>query len=151
MPSVVTTCSINMYADDTALYASDTETTVAAKKVTEDLSAITKWCTDNYLRINQSKTYAMFLSRKNKKQSAERRHANILLNGSPLQTVHEFRYLGVLLDDELTFKNHIKSIWSTEFTAEIATIPTTHNSKTSLQSASATTPGILPICMGPEF
>ena len=40
MPSIISNSSINMYADDTALYASDVNTAVAAKRVTDDLSAI---------------------------------------------------------------------------------------------------------------
>ncbi len=54
-----------MYADDTALYASDNDPIVAANKVTEDLEVISKWCADNCLQINRSKTFAMFLSRNN--------------------------------------------------------------------------------------
>ncbi len=94
-----------MYADDTALCASDNDSIVAANKVTdsEDLEVISKWCADNCLQINRSETLAMFLSRNNVIQSKKSRNANILLlNGSPLQTVSEFQYL---LDNKLTFNN----------------------------------------------
>ena len=107
MQSTVSTSTINMYADDTALYASDTNPAVAAQRVSEDLSSINDWCKDNCLLINQSKTLAMFLSRNNKQQIIE---ASILLDGSPLHTVTECRYLGVLLESALTFKSHINSI-----------------------------------------
>ena len=68
MPSTVSTSTINMYADDTALYASDINPVVAAQSVSEDLSSINDWCKDNCLLINQSKTFAMFLSRNKKHQ-----------------------------------------------------------------------------------
>ena len=112
LPSCVSTSSINMYADDTALYAAHNNAIVAAKKVTDDLSAIHSWCRDNYLLINQSKTLAMFLSRNNTKQLTEISQAAILLDGTPLRNVSEFRYLGVLLDSDLSFKCHINSITS---------------------------------------
>ena len=112
MPSCVSTSSINMYADDTALYASDNNAIVAAKRVTDYLSAIHSWCRDNHLLINQTMTLAMFLSRNNTKQRTEISQAAILLDGSPLRTVSEFRYLGVLLDSNLSFKSHINSITS---------------------------------------
>ena len=84
LPSCVSTSSINMYADDTALYAAHNNAIVAAKKVTDDLSAIHSWCRDNHLLINQSKTLAMFLSRNNTKQRTEISQAAILLDGTPL-------------------------------------------------------------------
>ena len=117
MPSCVSTSSINMYADDTALYASDSNAIVAAKRVTDDLSAIHSWCKDNHLLINQTKTLAMFLSRNNTKQRTEISQATILLDGSPLRTVAEFRYLGVLLDSDLSFKSHINFITSRAYGA----------------------------------
>ena len=76
MPSCVSTSSINMYADDTVPYASDNNAIVAAKRVTDDLSAIHSWCRDNHLLINQTKTLAMFLSRNNTKQRTEISHIN---------------------------------------------------------------------------
>ena len=63
MPSVVTKASINMYADDTALYASHSNAITAAKVVSDDLAKIHKRCFENSLIINSKKTYAMFLSR----------------------------------------------------------------------------------------
>ena len=51
MPSCVSTSSINIYADDTALYASDNNAIVAAKRVTDYLSAIHSWCRDNHLSV----------------------------------------------------------------------------------------------------
>ena len=85
-----------MYADDTALYASDSNAIVAAKRVTDDLSAIHSWCTKQRTEISQ---------------------ATIVLDGSPLRIVAEFRYLGVLLDSDLSFKSHINFITSRAYGA----------------------------------
>ena len=52
-----------MYADDTALYASENSAVTAARRVAEDLSAIHNWCINNHLSINHKKTVAMFLLR----------------------------------------------------------------------------------------
>ena len=125
-PSDVSTSSINMYAEDTALYASDVDTTVASKRVTDDLSSTHKWCKDNSLEVHQSKTYAMFLSRNKSKRTRERKQATVLFNGSPFQTVSEFRYLRVLLDDGLSFKKHIKSLTSREWANRLPPIDFTN-------------------------
>ena len=58
MPSVVTKASINMYADDTTLYASHSNAITAAKVVSDDLAKIHNWCFENSLIINSKKTYA---------------------------------------------------------------------------------------------
>ena len=117
MPYCVSTSSINMYADDTALYVSDNNAIIAAKRVTNNLTAIHSWCRDNHLLINPTKTLAMFFSQNNTKQRTEISQAAILLDGSPLRTVSEFQYLGVLLDSNLSFKSHINSITSRAYGA----------------------------------
>ena len=61
MPSTVTKSDINMYADDTALYTSDLNATVAANRVSSDLSSVHRWCTENSLMINCTKTQPMFV------------------------------------------------------------------------------------------
>ena len=61
---VVTKASINMYADDTALYASHSHAITAAKVVSDDLAKIHKWCFENSLIINSKKTcYVSFKNR----------------------------------------------------------------------------------------
>ena len=75
--------------------------------MTEDLSVIREWCINNHLCI---KTVAMFLSRNKVDLVNESRQASVLLNGSPLQVINEFSYLGVLIDSALSFKGYIDHI-----------------------------------------
>ena len=89
IPSVVTKASINMYADDTALYASHSNAITAAKVVSDDQAKIHNWCFENSLIINCKKTYAMFLSRNKVNIFQQRKNATIILNGSPLKSVSE--------------------------------------------------------------
>ena len=117
MPSIVSNSSINMYADDTALYASDKNIIAAASRATKDLAAIQNWCKDNCLQINHKKNFAMFLARNKVELQNGRNQAHILLDGSALQTVSEVRYLGVLIDSTLSFKGHIDSITSKAYGA----------------------------------
>ena len=117
MPSVVTKASINMYADDTALYASHSNAITAAKVVSDDLAKIHNWCFENSLIINSKKTYAMFLSRNKVNILQQRNNASIILDGSPLKTVSEICYLGVHIDSALSFKNHINCIISKAYGA----------------------------------
>ena len=117
MPLTVKNCSINMYADDTALYTANTNAIKAADSVSKDLTAIHKWCLDNSITINFKKTYAMFLSRNLRSLTSQCNNAMIYLNGLPLQTVTEIHYLGVIIDSKLSFKSHISSIISKAYGA----------------------------------
>ena len=117
MPLTVKNCSINMYADDTALYTANTNAFKAANSVSKDLTATHKRCLDNSITINFKKTYAMFLSRNLRSLTSQCNNAMIYLNGLPLQTVTEIRYLGVIIDSKLSFKSHISSIISKAYGA----------------------------------
>ena len=114
MPSVVTKASINMYADDTALYASHSNAITVAKVVSDDLAKIHNWCFENSLIINSKKTYAMFLSRNKVNILQQCNNATIIMDGSPLKTVSEICYLGIHIDSALS---HINSIISKAYGA----------------------------------
>ena len=90
-----------MYVDDTALYTANTNAFKAADSVSKYPTAIHKWCLDNSIIINFKKTYAVFLSRNLRSLTSQCNNAMIYLNGLPLQTVTEIRYLGVIIDSKL--------------------------------------------------
>ena len=97
MPSTVTKSDINMYADDTALYTSDLNATAAANRVSIDLLSVHRWCTENSLTINCTKTQAMFLCQNNRWRQTSASRQQFCLMKPPFRSVSEFNYLGVIL------------------------------------------------------
>ena len=56
LPSVVRKCSVNLYADNTTIYASNEDPSLVGKHLEEDLGAIATWINTNGLKMNVAKT-----------------------------------------------------------------------------------------------
>ena len=100
LPNVVCNCSILMYADDTVLFFANPA----------DLSLMGTWVRDNCLFLNTSKTVSMVFG--THARLARACEFNITINGCPIKRVTEFRYLGILFDECITWKSHVESILS---------------------------------------
>ena len=59
LPDVVTKCTVNMYADDVAIYLASKDVNEVADSLNEDLSHIATWIDMNRLKINIGKTQLM--------------------------------------------------------------------------------------------
>jgi hypothetical protein len=99
-----------IYADDTTLGAS-LETFGLSKQVKIDSintehNAINLWFKANKLSINESKTKAMLF------HTVQRDVENfqINLNGTDIEFVTEFNYLGINFDSNINWKSHIQKI-----------------------------------------
>ncbi len=63
------------------------------------------WCDDNFLHLNTSKTKELFFG-----SSKTQIHPSIDINEEMVERVQHFRYLGITLDDHLSFNQHILCI-----------------------------------------
>ena len=87
-----------MFADDTTLYKSGSNINSLISKFTSDMSALQEWCEYNQIDINWSKTFVIFISDRRIKPPKE-----LVLNGSTVEVVSNFKLLGVTLDNKLKF------------------------------------------------
>ena len=107
--SFSSTSSIILYVDDILLscpFKSSFEFSLAQSNV-NILSSLVK---HKHLTINQSKTKYMIISRKS--STSLTTLASLLLDGSPLELVSSFKYLGVTLIFNLSWSTHINEISS---------------------------------------
>ena len=95
-----------MFADDTYLCAQDQDLDCLEKFVNTELDKVNKWLNANKLTLNVDKTKFM-LSLKNK---ALKPKFNIKFNGENLAQCEAYKYLGVFIDKDLTWKPHIEYI-----------------------------------------
>ena len=93
-----------LYADDTVLYASHEDEDSAHLWVANDLNLLTNWCYNNQLTVNISKTKVMLFGTRNMLKRGKRK--DTFINGTKLQYVSHFNYLGIKLDCSLTFELH---------------------------------------------
>ena len=112
LPSVVRTCSIESYIDDTKVYLSfsskDIDTCLA--NITEDLRLIASWCCSNHLLINPSKTKLIVFGTRQLLSRAP--DIKVPFLGQELVPVPAVKDLGIILDSNLTFNNHVNSLTS---------------------------------------
>ena len=94
------------YADDTVFYSSSKDVEKAIARIQRHLDRLLTWCSENGIYINPAKTkYMIFSSRELKGP-----HKQLTVHGTPLEQFQTFNYLGVVLDQHLTFNNHAKHV-----------------------------------------
>ena len=93
-----------LYADDTVIFARHKDEGMAHLWVSHDLILLQEWCNRNQLTINLSKTKLMLLGTKNMLKRGTK--LDISLSGTKLQYVKHFNYLGMKLEDTLSFEWH---------------------------------------------
>ena len=110
LPQCLENCSINMYADDTVMYFTNLCTSEIARVVQDDLNRVVQWMESSRLILNQSKTKSMLFG--SWQNLAKSPNFCIQLYGKTLERVAKFSYLGVVLDENLSWKDHVEYVSS---------------------------------------
>ena len=97
-----------MYADDTTVYLKSDSARDCSEHVNEGLQYINQWLYDNALTINTSKCEYILFSRKQKNFDDSLCTVNI--NGQPLVRKSCVKFLGVNMDENLLWGNHIDGL-----------------------------------------
>ena len=99
------------YADDTQIYiALSSDDYSPIQSLCHCLEQVTNWMNQNFLQLNQDKTEVIVFGNKEKRIAVSKH-----LESLSLKTRDQVRNLGVLIDSDLTFSSHIKSITKTAF------------------------------------
>ncbi len=105
--------SFHCYADDTQLYISTKpDETSKLSKLTECVKNIKDWMTSNFLLLNSDKTEILLIGPKDSTQNLL--DYNLQLDGCNV-TSSTVKTLGVILDSNLSFENHISNVTKTAF------------------------------------
>ena len=75
----------------------------------DDINAIFKWVTDNYLFLNLLKCCHLLFSRK---RLPTLPNVPLMINGNVINNVTETKYQGVILSSNISWSNHISAICS---------------------------------------
>ena len=106
MCEVSTLLNIILFADDTSIFYSTRNIVDITCTVNNELEKLDIWFRVNKLSLNVNKTnFIMFT---NKKQL--RPTVNIVLNGKNIEQVSHTKFLGVIIDDNLTWREQIKTV-----------------------------------------
>ena len=77
------------------------------KNVNNELENIVDWMRSNKLSLNFTKTEFLLITKAKRKKSFE-----IKINGHAIQPSSYAKYLGVYIDEKLTWKKHVNTVCS---------------------------------------
>lgn len=105
----VKNCQIQLFADDTILYFVGDNADQIIDVINEDLNLLYQWLNGNNLKVNISKTKFMIIKNKYGNQVTSTRN-KIHIENQEISIVKEIKYLGIIVDEHLTFANHASYI-----------------------------------------
>ena len=96
-----------LYADDTTLITSIFTTVQNSEEIINyELRNVSDWLKLNKLSLNVSKTKAMVFHCQQRVVS----YPELYLEGRPIEFVKHFKFLGIIMDENLKFGNHIDQV-----------------------------------------
>lgn len=107
-----------LYADDTSLVepictftsGMNNNNSEAADGINKELNLITDWLCLNKLSLNAKKTKMMIFH--HRQRNISNLKLNLYINNTKIEQVNEFNFLGLLLDECMTWNSHIQKISS---------------------------------------
>jgi hypothetical protein len=101
-------CDQTMYADDITCYWSSKTMDIPA--ITNCLEYGIEWCNEQSMKLNLTKTKIMCLRRPRAKNDDN--NANVSIQDTQIELVQCTKFLGIMLDDRLSFNQHIDYVIS---------------------------------------
>ena len=99
-----------MFADDTNLFFSGKDINLLFKSVNRELEHINEWFKANKLSLNITFTNYILFYPKRKEDLIPLKLPELLINSKPITRVKNTKFLGVIIDENITWKNHISTV-----------------------------------------
>ena len=106
-PQAIPYSTTILFADDTTIYVSGTNVQEISSVLQSCLDATHIWMTNNGLKLNSTKSKCMLIHSSRKRDFPP---LNLYLLGSQVEQVSSFNFLGVIINDTLTWSDHISFI-----------------------------------------
>ena len=99
-----------LFADDTNLFCSDNNIRTLFERANQVLSQINDWFLANKLSLNVEKTKYMLFHKRTDQGNIPLKLPLLQLNSNINERENSLKFLGVVLDEHLTWKKHIQLI-----------------------------------------
>ena len=107
IPEIFKLAKFILYADDANIIVTGNSMAEIHEKISELSNILLKWVDCNGLALNLKKTTYMVFSRQKINQNF-----NLVINNTQIERKSEARFLGIIVDDKLTWKQHIIALKS---------------------------------------
>ena len=93
-----------LFADDSNIFLSGKDPDELIRTMNEEMVAVVDWLNLNKLSLNLKKTHFIIFSRKREKVDVTE---NVIVNNSIIDRIDKTKFLGVIIDQHLSFLSHI--------------------------------------------
>ena len=108
LPNVSSKLSFTQFADDTSIFITGKNLKDMSNLMTDQMKRVTDWLKINMLTLNVSKTNYMIMCSRGKMIADT--ECKIEIDGKIIERVAQCKFLGLIVDDKLTWKCHIDYI-----------------------------------------
>ena len=99
-----------LFADDTTVFYSHTNIHVLTDVINNELKEVSNWFKANKLSLNAKKTNLMYLGTRKQISNMSKVNIDIYLDGCKLNRVNDAKFLGITIDETLTWKKQVENI-----------------------------------------
>ena len=95
------------FANDLIILTKGESVVEAENYMNFEIRKILEWAQNNKLNFNENKSEVILMSRRRR---TERKEIEICVNNKTLKQVNSIKYLGIIFDNKMTFRDHISYI-----------------------------------------
>ena len=106
LPKCLKFCTGILYADDTTIFVIGRSLKFLRMKMNKNLENLSDWLSVNRLKLNVKKTKVVLFNKENLNP-----HVDITFEGMEIECLQQFRFLGVLLDQSVSFESHFSMLY----------------------------------------
>ena len=107
MADITIRLKLILFADDTTIFCSGSDLVQLSIIVSNELEKLNEWFAVNTLSLNLSKTNFMLFTNCRREQNV-----SISINNSEIDMVYKTKFLGVVIDSKLNWKDHVAMVKS---------------------------------------
>jgi len=96
-----------MFADDVVIFASYADLSILFHNLNNRLLSAGDWYARNLLSLNEKKCQYKLFSRSGSQKIEQ---FSLYLNDRVLKRLDQFKYLGIIFDENLSFREHVKTV-----------------------------------------
>ena len=110
LPLYTDNVTTDLYADDTTLYDIQDSLEQIENNLQIAINNLHIWCQNNGMILNSAKTKVMLVTTNQKRQRLNNDNLDLNFNNEPLTMITNEKILGVYVDNNLTWSEHIKRL-----------------------------------------